>query len=264
MMPLAGSNAVYTIATRKFSASEQKARSAAENWERLLEDEPQSEGRARYNNGICHVDFIVATNDAAILEALTQDAFCNRPAAILTRVVFDNDPEQSKSLSTQAHQYLLDAFVKRNFAVIDVSEQTELFREPIRESQSCAYVGGTSSCEVREYSLSESILEILRNADLIIQFYNDDNIGGDKYLPLAQDGVLNFVTISVAPARSQLVFTATANSYKVSDRDIAWAVPPQTIRLSTRARTEEDVLGTAFNKIAEKIALESALRCTGQ
>lgn len=263
MMPLAASNAVYRVAVQKFAASEGKARSVAENWNRMIDGRPEMLEEASYAGGNCQATFAVSTNDVAILEALTQSAFCDRPAAILTRVNFEGAEDRSAELSAQAHQFLLDAFIKRDFAVVDVSEQTDLFRLPIREASSCAYTGESANCEARAHSLSESILEILGNANLIIEYYNDENIRGEKYLPLAADGIFNFISIEISPARDQLFFTATANTYKVSDRDIAWAVPPQSFPMPTRRRLEADVLGNAFDRIAEKIATESALRCSG-
>lgn len=265
MMPLAASKAVYRSAVEKFSASDEKARSVADNWSGLIEGKPDLMEKATYRDGRCLATFAVSTNDAAISQALSQDAFCNRPAAVLTRVIVEGEEGQSAPLSAEAHQHFLGAFASRDFAVIDVSEQTDIFREPIRGSATCSYTGDADGCEERGHTLSETILEILGNTDLIMDAYEDENIRGEKYLPLAEGGVFNFVTISVSRARNQLAFTATTNSYKVSDRDVAWAVPPQQFAMRKRPpRTEADILDDAFHKIAEKVALESALRCTGQ
>ena len=265
MMPVAASEAVYKSAVEKFSASDEKARSVAQNWSGLIDGKPALMGETTYRDGRCMATFAVSTNDAAISIALTQDAFCNRPAAILTRVLVEGEEGQSAMLSSDAQQHLMDAFASREFAVIDVSEQTDIFREPIRQAATCSHTGERDGCEVKEHTLSETIIEILSNADLMMKSYDDENIRGEKYLPLAKGGVLNFVTISVSRARNQMAFTATTKSFRVSDRDAAWSVPPQ--RFSTRVRppsTEEDILDDAFYRIAEEIAVESALRCTGQ
>lgn len=261
MGPIAAQEAIKQVAKRKFGASDEKANALANKWRTFVDDSPRVEEKPRYANGVCKASYFLNINDAAIKTELNRNAFCRRPVAILTRVNMKGEEYTSETLSLQAHQYLLDAFDRRGFAVVDVSEQTDLFRDVIREADSCAYVGGDPACEARKFTLSESILGILRNTDLIIQFYDDENIDGDKYLPLAQDGVLNFISMQVAPERSRVSVVATTNSYKVADRDIAWAVPPQPVSEPTRKFTVEEAAQKAFAKIANKIALESAHRC---
>ncbi len=259
--PIVGELAVEKIAREKFSASNRRARAMGREWKKFLHSDPAVVEKPRYQNGWCRASFQIDANDAAISEEIVQKAFCSKPIAILTRVHFKKEVEVSEPLSLQAHQYLLDAFAARDFAVVDISEQTDRFRQTIREADSCAYVGGALNCEEREFTLSESILSILRSTGTIIEYYNNENIKGDKYLPLSRGGVLNFVSMEVVPERSQVRVTATANSYLVENRDIAWAIEPQTVPIKTRTISVEAATSKAFDRVAEKLARETVLRC---
>lgn len=259
--PIVGEIAVEQIAREKFSASDSRARAMGGDWRKYLHSDPEVIEKPEYRNGRCKARFRIDANDAAISNEIVAKAFCARPIAILTRVHFKKEVEVSEPLSLLAHQYLLDAFAERDFAVVDISEQTDRFRNMIREADSCAYVGGALNCEEREFTLSESILGILRSTGKIIEYYNEEDIQGDKYLPLSRGGVLNFVSMEVAAERSRVRVTATANSYRVDDRDIAWAIEPQTVPVLTRSISPEEATGKAFDKIAEKLARETALQC---
>lgn len=261
MGPYAARDAIKGKAIREFGATDEKAEALASRWRTFVDNSPRVEDKPRYSNGICNASYFLVINDEAIEAEMNRSAYCRRPAAILTRVNMSGREESSETLSLQAHQYMLDAFNLRGFAVVDVSEQTDQFRNTIRQADSCAYVGGDPACEERKFTLSESILGILRNTNLIIRYYDDENIDGDKYLPLARDGVLNFISMEVAPERSRVAVTATINSYRIANRDIAWAVPPQTQSVPTRRFTTEEAARKAFSDIAKKMALESARRC---
>lgn len=254
----AAERAVYLVA-RDAGASEATAQDLAESADRFVSGRPRA--AARSGPGACR--FQVSVDQASVRSALNASAFCQAPVALLVRAL-PVEGLQTTELEPQSFQNaLLSEYDRRDFILVDVSEQNPFFEQLVREDRDCVHLGGLDCGGAREFGFMESILDVLRSTQEAIAFHNGTTIDASKYFPLQEGGVLVFVQFEPSLSGRELRLSYRVESRYLSNAARAWVIPNESISASIRRQPVEQALIALRGRVAEQLALASARQCAG-